>query len=120
MAKLTVTITADDSGSEREIPGKYEVCPTCDGHGDVDTFGAFTPSQADEWGWEQEDWDDYKQGNFGRGLCPKCRGKGMIVVADVHRCSPKDYDQWLREQQEIAECNVIEAAERRVKEEIEF
>lgn len=89
MATFTFEVF-DECGDEVQfnVPGKYEVCPRCDGVGKHD-HPAFSN------GFTREDMDDdpdfaeeYKSGRYDVE-CSKCHGKRVVCVPDVKAMTPK-------------------------------
>lgn len=99
MANKTFTYE-NDRGEDVEVdlPRKYEVCPTCDGHGKhshaVDGNG-ITDSEWEEW--DHEEREDYFAGRYDQ-TCEECNGKRVIQVVDIDAIpeeARKQYIQYL-------------------------
>lgn len=65
---------------------KFVVCPSCEGEGTLDNFGAFTSVDLDEWygdSYERDQFvDDYRAGRIGRVACDWCDGKRVVPAVD--------------------------------------
>jgi excinuclease UvrABC ATPase subunit len=108
MARFKFSVI-DENGYEEEfsVPGKYEVCPHCEGHGKRD-------HPAFENGLTQADFDedpDFRE-QYMRGTydvqCERCKGERVVLVAD---------ESLLTVEQQLAldeyhEAQAIEAQER--------
>ncbi|MGH6792165.1 MAG: hypothetical protein ACRECF_05440 [Methyloceanibacter sp.] len=102
-------ILYDDDGGERELPLRFEICPTCDGHGQSSAYlGAFTGDQMRE---DPDFADDYRRGRYDRA-CDECGGTGKVKAPDWKRISAADRKAYERQEREDAECRAIERAER--------
>ena len=64
-----------------------EICPECSGEGTVDSFGAFTADDLDEWygdGMEREEFlEDYRAGRIGRAICSFCNGANVVEAEGI-------------------------------------
>jgi hypothetical protein len=71
--------------AHRELPGKWAICPKCDGHGHHSRdFGAIT---ADEWigpDWDDDSRESYLRGDYDRPC--GCSG-GKVWIVDVKACT---------------------------------
>ena len=79
-----------DSGEERELPWKYEICPTCNGKGSHSLrFGAITAA-------DREDWDDESFQDYVDGLYDEVCGceAGKVRVPDRSKMSTEDCKLW--------------------------
>lgn len=104
----------NDEGEEVWIPGKAEVCDTCNGRGHhvnpaIDGNG-ITASEMDELG--DEFFESYIHGAYDVP-CHECEGTRVIVVPDLHRCSDDQSRWWETSMKDLVECNAIDAAEAR-------
>src|SRR4249920_3393464 len=81
----------DDDGEEQtaSLPGKYEICDECGGHGAhsraVDGDGITSSEWAE---WDQDDRETYLSGGYDQG-CESCHGTGKVVVVDEVTCDPE-------------------------------
>lgn len=87
---------------EIELPFKWQICSSCDGHGKSSAYlGAYTSSEMDEAG--PEFFDDYMAGRYDRP-CEHCEG-GKVKVADYSQMTKKQislYREQVREDREFA------------------
>lgn len=101
----------DDNGDEVQIPGKFEVCSRCGGHG-VHDHPAFS-NGIDQ---EQFDEDDEFREAYHAGAydvtCGVCHGRNVEVVPDEDALND-DQKRWLAS---WYEGQATEAAERRMRE----
>lgn len=99
---------SDDDGDERRLPFKWEICPTCDGHGKSSAYlGAFTGDQLRE---DPDFAQDYMDGYYDRS-CDECNGRGSIPVIDRKTCPKNDLKLYDDQQRELAEMRAIERQE---------
>ena len=99
-----------DDDTERALPAKKEVCPSCQGHGQTSAYniGAIT---ADEWSdWHEDERADYLAGRYDE-VCPECKGLRVIDVLDRERCSPDDLTAYEDQQQQFADDRACQLAE---------
>jgi hypothetical protein len=80
---------------EFEIPGKFEVCPRCEGKGshvnpNIDGNG-ITSDEMAELG--PQFLEDYLSGVYDV-RCQECDGKRVVLVPDKSRCSKEQLDLW--------------------------
>jgi len=106
------SITVDDGMAERELPTKWEVCPVCQGRGthvnpDIDAHGL----TAEELREDPDFAEDYFAGAYDI-TCNRCRGRTTVAVVDRERCDPELLELYDEQQQELAECEAMERAER--------
>lgn len=95
-------------GDVVDLPSKWEICGTCDGHG-------YHAHAVDGNGFSSDDFDDYVT-YFSGGYdsqCEGCEGTGKVSVADV-REGHALYDDYNREMQFACSYNRSRAAERRM------
>lgn len=72
---------------EVDLPGRYEVCPRCEGRGSivnpsVDGNGLDANAFAED--------PDFKEAYFSGVYdihCPECHGQKVVAVADIPRCT---------------------------------
>lgn len=117
MAQQKPILFCDDGDTEIELPCKWEICSSCDGHGtdrgaSVECHGGgFTSSE-----WSEQD-DDFKEGYL-RGdydrPCQGCGGSGKVQVADYARMSPEDLTAYEDQLSADADYRELCAAERRM------
>ena len=115
---ITVTVYGRDGRGEfdltQEAPGKFEVCPECDGRGERALHGiAITGDE-----WNGPDWDDDSREAYVRGdydtVCECCNGARVIVVLDRERATPEQVAAYDGEQEAEADYRAWCAAERRL------
>jgi hypothetical protein len=99
-----------------EVPGKYDVCPRCHGHGSITnpSIGAIT---GDEWerDWSPEEREDYVRGVYDV-TCPQCQGLRVVVIPDRSKLTDEDkahLKQYRKEQREAREVDHMMEMERR-------
>ena len=117
MATTITIVMLDDEGFETsvDLPARYEICPHCMGKGTSSAYlGAFTRDDMDEEG--PEFVESYMRGEYDRP-CEDCVGSpGRVLVVDEARCISDEHKAALRymidTQEQIAEINAIERAER--------
>ena len=73
-------IIFDTNGDTITVPGKWEICPVCQGHGKIDVIGCVTRSEREE-DWTDEEWQDYLLGKYD-SICATCEGTGKVIVPD--------------------------------------
>lgn len=93
-ANTSGVATYDDEGEEVEIalPGKYEVCPRCSGHGTHlnPSIGehCYSSEEFEREFADEEDRDNYfKRGGIYDVECFECKGKRVVVRPDLDRCT---------------------------------
>ena len=94
-----------DDGVEVQLPGKFELCPQCDGSGVSVSHvecdgGGFTSSE-----WAEQD-DDFREGYLSGAYdrpCPCCNGLRVITVLDEDRCKPELLERYRAYQEEEAD-----------------
>ncbi len=104
-----------EDGSERELPTRWEVCPSCDGRGTTCRHvecdgGGFTSSE-----WAEQDADfreDYLAGRYDRA-CDECGGRTTVKIVDFDRLSPEDAKSYDEQLAADTYCRAEEYAERR-------
>lgn len=105
----TVTLYCDND-EERELPGKFVVCGSCNGKGKRDYLGAITSDQFNEW--HADEVDDYFAGRYDV-TCRECEGLRVVVVLDRSRCSKADLTEYDEQREIDAEIRAEHEAERR-------
>lgn len=105
--RLTVNFTfEDDEGEEHEVslPGRYEICGNCQGHGQhahaIDGDG-ITSSEWDEW--DEDDRETYMSGGYDQP-CEECDGTGKVVVVDEVTADPELLKRYQDHARFEAEC----------------
>jgi hypothetical protein len=114
----TLYLENDDS-EDIEIPSRYVVCGTCDGRGQHShRFGAIP--MADFMGpeWDDESREDYIAGRYDE-QCGTCKGRRVVLVVDVDRCTPEQRKLVEEDAEAAAESAAEEASERRMMDWIE-
>jgi hypothetical protein len=115
MPRPTVTVFLDGTDEEIALPGKFEVCSRCDGHGThvnpaIDGNG-LSAEDFEEAGPEFR--DDYMAGAYDVA-CEVCGGARVVAVPDFERWTPEQRTSWERQEQARADLEREEAAERRM------
>lgn len=109
---MGIPVIFREDGSETELPFKWVICSTCQGHGKSSAYlGAYTCDDMAEAG--PEFYDDYMAGRYDR-QCDVCEGLGRVRVADTSRMSNADVAEFRAQARAERECRAIEAAERRM------
>ena len=88
MSNVSIEVVfQNDNGDEVvvDLPGKYEVCSDCDGHGTVLNesmrFHAYTEEEFSDF--SDDDREQYfKRGGIYDVVCPTCKGKRVEGVVD--------------------------------------
>lgn len=76
----------DDDGVELPLPKKFEVCPTCKGHGTSSAYlGAFT---SEDFADDPDFMERYLAGDYDRP-CERCSGEGVVEVVDEEALTPE-------------------------------
>lgn len=82
------------------MAAKWQVCPVCRGEGTVDTYGAFTSADLDDWFGDTPERDgfleDYTNGRIGRDRCGTCDGQRVVLAAEAEELF-QDYQERLNE-----------------------
>lgn len=114
--KITITMfNPDDETYEPvQLPARYDVCPTCDGHGVKCTIGAMTGSGYGESCYEDPQFaEDYRNGVYD-APCPECKGRRIITVV-----KEEDIPQHLKKRYEAHLADELEAdMERRAEQQL--
>lgn len=108
--------TYDDDGNEVEVsvPGCWEICDNCDGHGKHSRhLGAFTQSEFYETFDDEESREDYFAGRYDT-KCEECRGDGKIWVADIDHMTEKQLKIYYKKLDADYAYECERAAERRM------
>jgi RecB family endonuclease NucS len=98
----------DDCEDTISIPGRYEVCPQCDGHRTHLNPNIGEHAYSVEEFYEEFDDDESRTEYFKRGgrydvLCEECHGQRVVVVPDRDKCSKEQiealdqYEEQLRD-----------------------
>lgn len=98
----------DDVEHEVALPGRWKICPTCNGDGKHSRhLGAITEEDRER-DWSQDEWEGYVAGSYDTG-CEECRGTGKVAVIDEPECKSQgreddlaDYNEHLRDEAEWA------------------
>lgn len=98
--KIKVSIYDEDldENVEVELPGKYEICHTCEGTGshvnrNIDGHGI----TEDEWNgpdWDDEDREMYKSGGYDV-ICTECKGSRVVLEVDESLCTSEELKKTL-------------------------
>jgi hypothetical protein len=92
----------DDTGDELEceVPGKFEVCPRCEGHGTHlnPAIGehAYTPEEFHESFDDDEAEEYFRRGGIYDVTCEECGGARVVMVPDLERCNTEQRS-WLEQ-----------------------
>ena len=106
MSQLFAFVLYSSAGNEHafSVPGKFEVCPRCDGTGKHDHPAFSNGITSSEW--NGHDWDDESRESYLRGTydvqCTECDGKRVVIEPNLTACSRK----------QLALLHLFEAAER--------
>jgi hypothetical protein len=89
------TFYEDDEGCEREIPFKWEVCPTCHGKGkhvnpSIDAGGI----NGEDFEADRDFYNDYRAGVYDV-RCYECKGRRVVPVP-ADKKDIEAYETWLR------------------------
>ena len=114
---LTVVIPdyeAEDDEAQMHLPGKYQVCNRCQGHGRhtnpaIDGNG-ITQEEMRELGEDFQ--EEYMNGVYDI-TCTECHGKGLVVVPCYVSCTERQRTAWNEYQEGMAYDEAERAAERR-------
>lgn len=71
---------------EHELPGKYEICSACSGHGASSAYLGAITSEERERDWDPEEFEQYMEGAYDK-TCEECNGSGKVVVVDEDSCN---------------------------------
>jgi hypothetical protein len=99
----------DDAGDELEceVPGKFEVCPRCEGHGTYlnPSIGehAYTPEEFHESFDDEEAEEYFRRGGIYDVTCEECGGARVVMVPDLERCNTEQRSLLEQYEQEEAE-----------------
>ena len=105
-----VTFTSNN-GEIVELPGKWEICESCDGNGSHALHGmAIFPNDGS---WDEESLDDYFAGVYDTH-CEECKGSGKVVAVNESQCDQDTLQQYYRHQAEESAMAATYAAERRM------
>jgi len=101
------SIYVDDSDEPKELPWKWVIHSSCEGHGTSSAYlGVFTRDDVDD---DPEFFEEYRKGTFDRP-CEGCDG-GRVRVIDEDRCSPEDLAAYRKQLQDDAEDAAIRRSE---------
>lgn len=112
MSELTYRFELEDV--EHELPGKYEVCPRCDGR------GAHVNPAIDGNGLTSEDFEDedFREGYFaGRYdvTCYDCKGLRVVMTPDVARLTDAQKELLEEHEEQLASEAADYASEERLR-----
>ena len=103
MSTTTIKFTSEtDDGEEieHELPGKFEVCPGCEGHGTRLCEGlrghAFTAEEFNETFDDEEREAYFTRGSYYDVACEECHGKRVVAVVDEEACRSDESKEALR------------------------
>jgi hypothetical protein len=92
--KFTYSNHRNGAETEISVPGKFVVCPTCNGTGTELCEGlrgvAFSPEQMDED-------PDFRENYFGGRYdvaCTECKGKRVVAAPDEDRMTKRERKLW--------------------------
>ena len=103
----------DENGVEHVLPTRFDVCPTCEGHG-VHDHPAFANGLTSEDFDEDPDFrEDYFAGHYDV-CCEECRGERVVSVVDEDKADPALLALWREKLQADADYAAECAAERRM------
>lgn len=110
------TITLYGENGDLELPGRFEVCPRCEGRGthvnpNVDGNG-LSAEDFDEAGPEFR--EDYMAGVYDVP-CDECGGQRVVAVPDFERWTDEQRLTYEDQQRSLAESRRIEDQERRAE-----
>lgn len=104
----------DDEGCDVDVPAKYYVCDTCEGHGKHSHAVDGNGITASEWAeWDYEEQESYMRGDYDQ-TCEVCKGRGLVADVDWDKLTPEERTKVEEAKRSIAESYAIEAAERRM------
>jgi hypothetical protein len=115
MTRADLVVFIDDEGLEHVLPTVFEVCPRCSGRGqhcnpNIDGHGL----TADDFIEAGDDFrGDYMAGRYDVA-CHECGGLRVVAVVDRDRCPAALLAAYDAQQDELADCYAMEAAERRM------
>jgi hypothetical protein len=72
---------------EVELPGKYEVCPRCEGRGSIVNPSVDGNGISPEQFAEDPDFEEAYFSGVYDIHCPECEGKRVVAVPDVKACT---------------------------------
>ena len=108
-------ILYDDYPDKIEIPGKYIVCPRCEGR------GSHTNPSIDGNGLSREDFDemgpqseeDYFAGVYDV-VCHECKGKKVIMIVDKNKATKEELKEYSEYIDSMNSIDRMQEAERRM------
>ena len=112
---MTDPIKFEVGGIEFVIPSKQEKCWRCDGrrkHGNPAFDGCSLFHLREEHG--PEFLDEYRRGLYDV-VCKECKGVGTLIVPDRDLADPETLRHYDEQLADLAECDAIQAAERRAE-----
>jgi hypothetical protein len=120
---IEITIENDDGDEEvHELPSKFEVCGTCEGHGTHlhPAIGqhAYSTEEFDREFDEDERREYFKRGGMYDVQCEECKGLRVVPVVDEARLDKEDhavYATWQKQQAQRAQWDREDALTRRME-----
>ncbi len=79
-------IDADGDEVQHVLPGKYEVCPRCEGAGKHDHPAFANGFTGEEMAEDPDFAEDYRGGRYDV-TCERCAGDRVVVVVDEEKCT---------------------------------
>lgn len=82
----------DDDGPDEvefELPGKYHVCPACEGKGTLmhpSLRGVAITEEDRDRDWSPDEWEQYTSGGYDV-TCTTCKGQRVVLVPDREACA---------------------------------
>lgn len=109
---LSKPVIYNEDDTVTELPIRWVICPTCDGHGKHSRhIGALTQSDRDEW--HPDELADYMAGGYDRA-CEPCDGTGKVAVADERQMTKEQRKAYREQIKADREIEAEHAAERRI------
>jgi DnaJ-class molecular chaperone len=87
---------------EHQLPGKYEICSACSGHGASSAYLGAITSEERERDWDPEEFEDYMEGAYDK-TCEECKGSGKVVEVDEESCNKELLERYYKAEQEKAQ-----------------
>ena len=107
---MRIELYDTDPATELEVPGKFEVCPRCAGHGVHDCWeGGMTSDEMEQ---QSPDFlEDYMAGVYSVP-CTRCKGVRVIEVIDRSLTAADVLARYDRQARELAYDDELSRAER--------
>ena len=119
MSTKTFQLIDDDSGDEYEIelPVRFDVCPTCEGHGthlhpEIGSHAYSSEQFAEDFDDEERE-QYFRRGGVYDVTCGKCKGVKVVYVIDGERCTTEAQKKALMDIEAQGEADRAFAAEER-------